>query len=82
MVLGLAALVLLLGALSSIWGYPVWGISPLVVGLGFGIAAARPPRGRTFRRILVSVACLGIFLAAAIGIFIIVAIIWLFSTFD
>ena len=78
-VLGLAALGLLLGALSSIWSYPVLGIPPLVVGLGFGIAAARPPRGRIFRRVLVSVACLGLLLAAAAGVFFIVVIIWLFS---
>ena len=74
-VLGLAALVvLLLGALSSsIWSYPVLGIPPLMVGLGLGIAAAQPPRGRIFRRLLVSVACLILVLVAAAVVF----IIWL-----
>ena len=77
-VLGLAALVVLLGALSSIWGYPVLGMPSVVVGLGFGIAAAQPPRGRIFRRLLVSVACLILLLVAAVAVF----IIWLLSQLD
>ena len=67
--LGLAALVLVLGALSSTfgWGFGGLGILPLAVGVGLGIAAAQPPRSRIFRRLLVSFACLVLLLVAAGG---------------
>ncbi len=71
-------MLLVLGALSSMGGGSVLGLGPLVVGLGFGIAAAQPPRGRIFRRLLVSVACLVLLLVAAA----VVLVIWLLSQLD
>ena len=85
-VLGLAALLLLLGSQGAalfLWSLPFWslpfgGVVNILVRVGFGYAAVRPPGG-ILRRLLVTVACLVILLVAAYIIAIIVFFTWFFQ---
>ena len=76
-VLALAALLLLLGGLTSIQGFSILGMPVLLAGLGLGYAAFQPPRRRILRRLVVAFALLVILLAGAAVVF----LVWLFFAF-